>query len=46
MPAKKYIVRLDREERQYLNRLVKTGKSAAYKRQRAQVLLKADVEEE
>ena len=22
MPAKKYIVRLDREERQYLNRLV------------------------
>lgn len=46
MPAKKYIVRLDREERQYLNRLVKTGKSAAYKRQRAQVLLKADVGEE
>ena len=46
MPAKKYMVRLDREARQYLNRLVKTGKSAAYKRQRAQVLLKADIGEE
>ena len=45
MPAKKSIIRLDREERRYLNRLVKTGKSAAYKRQRAQVLLKADVGE-
>ena len=46
MPAKKYMVRLDREARQYLNRLVKTGKSAAYKRQRAHMLLKADVGEE
>ncbi|MCK5478827.1 MAG: IS630 family transposase [Methylococcales bacterium] len=43
MPAKKYIVRLNATERQQLNKLVKTGKAAAYKRQRAQILLKADV---
>lgn len=43
MPAKKYIVYLDTAERQQLNDLVKTGKAAAYKRQRAQILLKADV---
>lgn len=43
MPAKKYIVRLNAAERQQLNKLVKTGKAAAYKRQRAQILLKADV---
>jgi len=42
MPAKKYIVRLSCEERQHLNKLVKTGRAAAYKRQRAQILLKAD----
>ena len=42
MPTKKYIVRLSEEERNQLNRLVKTGKTAAYKRQRAQILLKAD----
>lgn len=42
MPAKKYIVRLSEDERQELSRLVKTGKAAAYKRQRAQILLKAD----
>ena len=46
MPAKKSMIRLDREERQYLNRLVKPGTSAAYKRQRARVLFKADVGEE
>jgi len=45
MPAKKYIVRLDPEERNQLNKLVKTGKAAAYKRQRAQILLKADIGE-
>jgi len=45
MPAKKYIVRLEREERNQLNKLVKTGKAAAYKRQRAQILLKADIGE-
>jgi DNA-binding MarR family transcriptional regulator len=43
MPAKKYIVRLNVTERQQLNKLVKTGKIAAYKRQRAQILLKADI---
>ncbi len=43
MPAKKYIVRLSDEERKELTRCVKTGKVAAYKRQRAQILLKADV---
>ena len=46
MPAKKYVVRFDSAERQYLNTLVKTGKSAAYKRQRAQILLKANVGQE
>ena len=42
MPAKKYIVCLSEDERIELTRLVKTGKAAAYKRQRAQILLKAD----
>lgn len=42
MPAKKYIVRLSEDERCQLTRLVKTGKSVAYKRQRAQILLQAD----
>lgn len=42
MPAKKYIVRLSEDERCQLTRLVKTGKSAAYKRQRAQILLQVD----
>ena len=42
MPSKKYIVRLGENERNELIRLVKTGKAAAYKRQRAQILLKAD----
>lgn len=43
MPAKKYIVRLSKEEHEVLTKLVKTGRTAAYKRQRAQILLKADV---
>ena len=42
MPSKKYIVRLSENERNELIRLIKTGKAAAYKRQRAQILLKAD----
>ncbi len=42
MPAKRYIVNLVPEERQALHRLVSTGKAAAYKRTRAQILLKAD----
>ena len=42
MSLKKYMVRLSEDERNQLNRLVKTGKVAAYKRQRAHILLKAD----
>jgi transposase len=38
----KYIVRLVSEEREQLAKLVRTGKVAADKRRRAQVLLKAD----
>jgi len=43
MSAKKYIVRLSQSERQQLIDLVKKGTVAAYKRQRAQILLKADI---
>ena len=42
MPAKHYKVNLLPEEREELQRLVSTGKAAAYKRTRAQILLKAD----
>jgi transposase len=38
----KYVVRLTEEEREELKRLVNTGRAAAAKRRRAQVLLKAD----
>lgn len=38
----KYVVRLSLEEREQLEKLVRTGKVAAAKRCRAQVLLKAD----
>lgn len=41
----KYVVRLSAEERESLEALVKTGKGAADKRLRAQILLKADVGE-
>ena len=41
--CKKYIVRLSATERQQLRDLITTGRAAAYKRQRAQILLKADV---
>ena len=40
---KKSIVRLDSSEREQLEQLVKVGKVAAYKRQHAQILLKADI---
>ena len=46
MPAKRYIVRLSLAEHQQLIQLVKTAKAAAYKRQRAQILLNADVSPE
>jgi hypothetical protein len=42
MPTKRYQVTLLAEERHDLQRLVSTGKTAAYKRIRAQILLKAD----
>jgi transposase len=41
--VKKYIVRLTEEERLQLEKLAFTGKVAAYKRQHAAILLKADV---
>ncbi len=40
--AKKYIVSLSLEERQYLEQFTKTGKAAAYKIKHAEILLKAD----
>ena len=42
MPAKRYRVTLSGEERSGLHRLVSIGEAAAYKRRRAQILLKAD----
>ena len=42
MPAKKYKVALSGEERQILEQLTTTGKTAAYKINRARILLKAD----
>lgn len=42
MPAKRYKVHLLPEERAELQRIVSTGKAAALKRRRAQILLKAD----
>jgi hypothetical protein len=42
MPSKHYKVNLLTEERDDLQRLVSTGKVAAFKRARAQILLKAD----
>lgn len=42
MPAKRYKVNLFPDERDELQRLVDTGKAAAFKRRRAQILLKAD----
>lgn len=41
--AKKYIVRLDPDERKKLTDLSRKGKVAAYKRTHAQILLQADV---
>jgi len=43
---KKYIVRLNDEERKQLTELVNRGRAAAYKRKHAQILLKADIAEE
>lgn len=43
MPKKKYIVSLTPEERQELEKLTTTGKTAAYKVNHARILLKADI---
>jgi transposase len=40
--AKKYVVRLEAEERERLRRLLSAGRVAAYKRKHAAILLKAD----
>ena len=42
---KKYIVRLTKDERDYLESLIYTGKTAAHKRLHAEILLKADSSE-
>jgi len=42
--SKKYVVRLTTEEREQLTRLVRTGKAAAQKIRRANILLKTDVD--
>lgn len=44
--AKKYVVRLSEDEREHLHELVNKGRAAAYKRKHAQILLKADVNNE
>ena len=46
MPAKKYIVLLTKEEQKSLEDLTKTGKAAAAKINRANILLKADINRE
>jgi transposase len=46
MGKRKYIVRLSSQERIDLQRIIKTGRVAAIKRQRAQILLYADQGEE
>lgn len=42
MPAKKYIVELNNEERQRLKQLINTGKVAAYQQRHARILLLTD----
>jgi len=41
--VKKYVVRLSSEEREYLDQLIRKGKSSALKLMKARILLKADV---
>ena len=41
--VKKYIVRLSREERKYLERIISTGRDAAGRLLKARILLKADI---
>ncbi|BAY32176.1 transposase [Nostoc carneum NIES-2107] len=46
MPKKKYIVSLTETERDFLEKLTKKGKTAAYKINHARILLKADMNHE
>jgi len=41
--SKKYIIDLNEEEREMLLEVIKKGRVAGYKRQHAQILLKADI---
>lgn len=41
-----HIVRLENDEREQLNKLIRNGKVAAYKRKHAQILLKANIGED
>ena len=43
--VKKYVVRLNAEERAYLDELIRKGKSPAQRLMKARILLKADVGE-
>jgi hypothetical protein len=43
--VKKYVVRLSAEEREYLDQLIRNGKSPAQRLMKARILLKADVGE-
>src|ERR1700758_851616 len=43
--VKKYVVRLSAEEREYLDQLIRKGKSPAQRLMKARILLKADVGE-
>ena len=44
--VKKYVVRLSAEEREYLDQLIRKGKSSAQRLMKARILLKADVGED
>jgi Homeodomain-like domain len=43
--VKKYVVRLSAEEREYLDQLIRKGKSSAQRLMKARILLKADIGE-
>lgn len=46
VPVKKYVVRLNAEEREQLHALIRKGKSSAQRLMKARILLKADVSED
>lgn len=45
-PAVKYVVRLNADERERLENMIRTGRDAAYRLLKARILLKADVSAE